>query len=78
MAIRCCWAPRPRGAALLGHIHRLQGFVDAPADVVPSHAEVFRAECHIILDDGGDDLILRILEHRADAMPGIAVFARIR
>ena len=24
------------------HIHRLQGFVDAPADVVPSHAEVFR------------------------------------
>jgi hypothetical protein len=60
------------------HIHRLQGFVDAPADVVPSHAEVFRAECHIILDDGGDDLILRILEHRADAMPGIAVFARIR
>ena len=35
------------------------------------NGEVFRTEGNIILSDGGDDLIFRMLENRPDTMPGL-------
>ena len=36
------------------------------------NGEVFRTEGNIILGNGGDDLIFRMLENRPDTMPGAA------
>ena len=68
---------RIRGSRL-GHVDRLQSLGDAPADVVMRDAEVLRAERHIVLDHRGDELVLGILEHRADAAARPAVGIRIR
>ena len=42
------------------------------------NGEVFRTEGNIILSDGGDDLIFRMLENRPDTMPGVAVSISVR
>ena len=51
------------------HIHSRERLIDAPADLSGRHAEILRAERHIILDDRRDELIVRILEHHADLLP---------
>src|SRR5450759_3256538 len=40
--------------------------VDSGPQFVPRHAEVLRAEGHVLLDYGGDDLVVRDLKHHAD------------
>ena len=45
-----------------GHLHRV---VDAGAHFVRGHAEVFKREGDVLLDNGGDDLVVRVLEHHA-------------
>ena len=42
------------------------------------NGEVFRTEGNIILGDGGNDLIFRMLENRPDTMPGAAVSISVR
>ena len=37
------------------------------------NGKVFRTEGNIILGNGGDDLIFRMLENRPDTMPGAAI-----
>ena len=51
------------------HIHSRERRIDTPADLGGRHAEILRAERHIILDDRRDELIVRILEHHADLLP---------
>lgn len=36
--------------------------------IVRRDAEVFRAKGHVFFDDGGDDLVIRILEDHADVL----------
>ena len=47
----------------------MQGVRDTRADVIMRDREVFGTERHIVLQHGGDDLVLGFLEHRADAAP---------
>ena len=49
------------------HADGLERRVDALADLLRRHAEVFRREGDVLLDDVGDDLVVRVLEHHADA-----------
>ena len=42
------------------------------------NGKVFRTEGNIILGNGGDDLIFRMLENRPDTMPGAAVSVSVR
>ena len=44
-----------------------QRFLDAAGDLVVGQAQVSRAEGHVLLDRGGEELIGRILEDHADA-----------
>ncbi|MPN11017.1 hypothetical protein SDC9_158315 [bioreactor metagenome] len=44
------------------------------------HAKVFKPESHILAHHGGDDLVIRVLEHHAAALadlPGIFIIRRI-
>ena len=68
---------RIRGAET-GHIDRVQRIGDATSDIRARHAEILRAERHIVLDHRRDDLILRILEHRADTAARATVRIRVR
>ena len=60
-----------RGVALFVDAGQFHGFVDAGADLLRRHAEVLRRKGDILLDDGGDDLVVRILEHHADLLAHI-------
>ena len=42
------------------------------------NAQIFRSKRHIIFQHGSDQLILRILEHYANATPGRTIFVGIR
>ena len=42
------------------------------------NGKVFRTEGNIILGNGGDDLIFRMLENRPDTMPGATVSVSVR
>ena len=61
------------------HADRLQGFVHPAADLRGLHAQVLRAERHVVLHDGRDELVVRILEHHAAAaadLPGVLRVSR--
>ena len=45
------------------HPHRLEGVVHPAADLLRRDAEVFGAEGHVLFHDGGDELIIRVLQH---------------
>ena len=53
----------------LRHADDRERLIDAAPDFLRRHAEILRAECHVILDDGGDELVVGILEHHADLLP---------
>jgi hypothetical protein len=51
-----------------GHLHR---GVDPGADLGRGHAQIFEGERHVLLDDGGDDLVVRVLEHHAHLLADV-------
>jgi hypothetical protein len=69
---------RPHPVGL--HAHLFQRPVHATGDLLPRHAQVFRPKGHILLDDGGHDLVVRLLkDHAHGAADGaqVAALARI-
>ena len=68
-----------RGLGILAHAHGGKGLVHAAADFPRRHAEVFQAEGAILLHHGGDDLVIRVLEHHAALFAHLeAVFLLMR
>ncbi len=47
------------------HAHGFQGGVHPLPDLRGGHAQVFRAEGHVLLHHAGHDLVVRVLEHHA-------------
>ena len=60
-AIRCFCPPERRFV----HSDCLQAFLHALFNLLRRNTEVLRTECHIILDYGCNDLIVRVLKHHA-------------
>ena len=54
-----------RMGAVIEHIHRPQGVVHPAADFLRRHPQVFGAEGHVLLHDGGDQLVIWVLKHHA-------------
>ena len=58
------------GAARIGgHAHLLKRLVHPHPDIGGGDAQILRAEGHVLLHDGGDQLIVRVLEHHAHLLP---------
>ena len=53
--------------AQLIHADLRERRVHAAAYLLRRHAEVFRREGHVVLNDVRNDLVVRVLEHHADA-----------
>ena len=51
-----------------GHIDAAQGIADTGLDFIRRDAQVFRPKSHVFFDDGGDDLVIRILEDHAHVL----------
>ena len=48
-----------------GHPDRFQTFIDTLPDLLRRQADILRAKADILLHDGRDDLIVRVLENHA-------------
>ena len=48
------------------HIDLTQRVIDPAADLLRRNAQVFGRKRHIVLDDIGDYLVIRVLKHHAD------------
>ena len=53
------------------HINGFERTIHTCPDLVGRYADVLRAEADILLDDGGDDLVIRILEDHAGFLSDI-------
>ena len=53
--------------AVLVHVDRFQCRIDTAADFCGLNTEVFRAECHVFLNNTRDKLVIRVLLHKAHA-----------
>jgi len=65
MAMRCFSPPdraRGRRRAVLLHADGFERETDALPDLFPRHADIFGAERHVVLHDGGDHLVIGILK----------------
>ena len=60
------------------HADRFECMRDLIADARAAHPQILRSEGHIVAGDGRDNLILRILKHRADIMSGEPVLVGMR
>ena len=47
------------------HSHSLQALVHAPAHLLIGNAQIFQSECHILLDYGGNNLVVGVLEYHS-------------
>ena len=66
-----------RTLAVRLHIDCIERPVDALAQFQARHAEVFRPERDIFLDNGRDNLVVRRLEHHADSRPHVEPVRRV-
>ena len=56
---------------MLRHADSLEGLIDALPDLLCRDSDIFRSESHVLLDDRGDDLIVRILKDHAGLLPDL-------
>ena len=62
------------------HADRLERVVHALSDLRGRHAHVFERKRHVLLDDRGDQLVIRILEHHRHGLAhliGVVFVARV-
>ena len=52
-------------AGVFAHAHGGQGLVHPLPDLGGGHAQILRAEGHVLLHHAGDNLVIRVLEHHA-------------
>ncbi len=66
MATRCFWPPErlwgARSPELVNARH-LHGVINPAANLLRRNTQILGCEGHILLHDGGDDLVIRVLEH---------------
>ena len=53
------------------HVHILQGFVHPAPYFLRCYSQVFRPESNIVLNNGRDQLVIRILEYHAGSLSHI-------
>ena len=66
--------------AVFVHTDRLERVVHALADLRRRHAHVFKRKRHVLLDDCGDQLVVRVLEHHRHGLAhlvGVVFVARV-
>ena len=57
--------------AVLIHADRMERLIDARAHLVRRDTEIFKPERNVLLHDGRNDLVIRVLEHHADMLPDL-------